>query len=253
MTPSQLTGTHTVTTLQVSKAAYNEIAELLARAGYRNLIGEDGMIDMTNIGVVRVAEDTEAVANDLRVSTCPNCGLGFADMELHDAGLALKKMKDAKDNAYWERNCLVALLARIGARMGAEVGLDKTNIPDWSPDWHNCVYIDLPTGQASWHYHDSHAYMFDGLPRYAGKWDGHDTPEKYRRVKAAFQPVVFRDSVKDRLITLLDEFALISGAVSFYVKLQPPGANYRNTPEYMRLRDQYDAAWNRIIQLWMGE
>lgn len=252
MTPSQLTGTHTVTTLQVSKAAYNEIAELLARAGYRNLIGEDGMIDMTNIGVVRVAKDPEAVANDLRVSTCPNCGLSFADMELHDAGLALKKMNDAKDNAYWERNCVVAMVARLAARMGARVGIARTDIPGWSPDWHNCVYIDLPTGQVSWHYHDSHTYLFSDLPQYSGGWDGHDTPEKYRRVKAAFHPVTSETVLAKRLTALLDAFAKAAGEVSFYVMLQPKGANYRNTPEYLSLRRKYDDAWDNVIQLFMG-
>lgn len=252
MTPSQLTGTHTVTTLQVSKAAYNEIKSLLERCGYQNLVGEDGMIDMTNIGVVRVAEDPDLVANDIRVSKCPNCEMEFADMELYDAGRALKLANDAKDNAYWERNCVVAMVARIAARMGAGVGIGKSDIPGWDPAWHNCVYIDLPTGQVSWHYHDEDAGLFSGLPQYEGKWDGHDTPEKYRRVKAAFRPVGSGKTMTDNLVTLLDEFALIAGAVSFYVKLQPPGANYKNTPEYMRMREQYDLAWNRIIQLFIG-
>lgn len=63
-------------------------------------------------------------------------------------------------------------------------GLLQTDIPGWDPEWHGAVYIDLPAGQVSWHYHVSQAHLFDGLPAYAGAWDGHDTPEKYRRLAA---------------------------------------------------------------------
>lgn len=83
------------------------------------------------------------------------------------------------DQGYVERNLVVAALARLFPS-----GLSKTNIPDWSPEWHNCVYIDLPTGQVSWHYHDDHVHMFDGLLPYPGEWDGHSTAEKYHRLAA---------------------------------------------------------------------
>lgn len=92
---------------------------------------------------------------------------------------ALAEMEARKDAAYLERNQVVAALAK---RFPS--GTAKTAIEGWSEDWHGCVYIDLPTGQVSWHFHDSQAYLFDGLPQYVGKWDGHDTTEKYRRVAA---------------------------------------------------------------------
>lgn len=90
---------------------------------------------------------------------------------------ALKEMEARKDAAYLERNQVVAALAKCFPS-----GTAKTAIEGWSEDWHGCVYIDLPTGQASWHFHDSHAYLFADLPAYKGKWDGHTTEEKYRRV-----------------------------------------------------------------------
>jgi len=99
------------------------------------------------------------------------------------APTALAEMEARKDAAYLERNQVVAALAKAYPS-----GVARTAIEGWSEDWHGCVYIDLPTGQASWHFHDSQAYLFAGLPAYAGKWDGHDTPEKYRRL-AALQPV----------------------------------------------------------------
>ena len=82
-----------------------------------------------------------------------------------------------KDGAYLERNKLVALLSKVFPS-----GKKKTAIEGWSEDWHGCVYIDLPTGQASWHYHDSQSDLFAHLPEYQGTWDGHTTDEKYERI-----------------------------------------------------------------------
>jgi hypothetical protein len=81
------------------------------------------------------------------------------------------------DEAYHERNQLVALLARLYPS-----GRKRTAIEGWDPEWNGCVYIDLPTGQASWHYHDREAELFADLPEYAGEWDGHTTEQKYQRV-----------------------------------------------------------------------
>jgi hypothetical protein len=81
------------------------------------------------------------------------------------------------DTAYNERNRLVALLASIFPS-----GIKRTEIEGWDPEWHGCVYIDLPNGQASWHYHDREAHLFSHLPPYAGEWDGHTTEEKYERI-----------------------------------------------------------------------
>lgn len=102
-----------------------------------------------------------------------------------DHEMAIRAAVAAKDGAYTERNQCVALIARMALSSGIKAGIAKTAIEGWSEDWHSCVYIDFPTGQVSWHYHDSHAWMFAGLPVYEGKWDGHDTPEKYRRVNEA--------------------------------------------------------------------
>lgn len=81
------------------------------------------------------------------------------------------------DDAYTERNRLVAYLASVYPS-----GIKKTAIPGWDPVWHNCVFIDTPTGQMSWHYHDDDAELFAHLPTYVGTWDGHTTPEKYERL-----------------------------------------------------------------------
>jgi hypothetical protein len=103
----------------------------------------------------------------------------------------LEAQHNAKDGAYWERNNLVALLSKV-----FPAGKKKTAIEGWPDDWRGCVYIDLPTGQASWHYHDSQAHLFDHLPEYQGEWDGHTTGEKYERI-AGYQATAQADRVKE--------------------------------------------------------
>lgn len=95
-----------------------------------------------------------------------------------DAEIA--RLREGKDQAYEERNRLVALLAGMFPS-----GRSVTDIPGWSPDWHGCVYIEFPWGQASWHFHDSQAHLFEHLPTYTGAWDGHTTEDKYAAIARA--------------------------------------------------------------------
>ena len=97
----------------------------------------------------------------------------------------VEEQRKYKDSAYLERNRLVALLSKVFPS-----GKKKTAIEGWSEDWHGCVYIDLPTGQASWHYHDSQAWLFEHLPEYQGTWDGHTTDEKYERIQGYATPIL---------------------------------------------------------------
>lgn len=114
------------------------------------------------------APDADDCGPVLREGDCPNL-----------CDHALRLMRADKDAAYQERNRLVAVLARMFPS-----GIARTDIPGWDPEWHGCVFIDLPTGQASWHYHDSEAAQFAALPPYAKPWDGHSTEEKYGRLAA---------------------------------------------------------------------
>ena len=94
-----------------------------------------------------------------------------------EAADRIEKLEAARDGAYTERNRLVAFIASIYPS-----GVKKTAIPGWDEAWHNCVYIDLPVGQASWHYHNDEAHLFAHLPPYESEWDGHTTEEKYERL-----------------------------------------------------------------------
>jgi len=101
---------------------------------------------------------------------------------------ALAEARREKAGAYGERNQCVALLVRMALALGWRAGVrDHEDKPgeNWEPDWRSLVCIDLPTGQVSWHFHDSEKHLLAGLPAYAGSWDGHGTAEKYRRVNVA--------------------------------------------------------------------
>jgi hypothetical protein len=88
------------------------------------------------------------------------------------------------DAVYLERNQVVAGLAALALALGYPAGVAQTAIEGWDEAWHGCVYVDLPTGQVSWHFHSDDSGLFAFLPAYTGTWDGHDTPEKYKRVLA---------------------------------------------------------------------
>lgn len=92
----------------------------------------------------------------------------------------LNRVRDGKSVAYTERNRLVALLSTM-----FPAGKGRTDIEGWSPEWHGVVYIDFPWGQASWHFHDKDAGLFDHLPEYQGKYDGHTTQAKYEAIQSA--------------------------------------------------------------------
>lgn len=129
-------------------------------------------------------------------------GLKFQELKDH-LGSTLTRLREEhaalvaqKNGAYLERNRVVAALARMVLIRGGDAGTKRTVIEGWSEDWHGCVYIDTPWGQASWHYHDSQAYLFADLPPYADEWDGHSTDEKYTRLHNAFDPITAARRVK---------------------------------------------------------
>lgn len=140
-----------------------EIAEIETK----QRLAEEGLAKIKALGAHR----------SLRIEEDSAINAGFGHSAIRVALDALHAEREAKDAAYRERNQVVAALARLFPS-----GVTKTDIPDWDPEWHGCVFIDLPTGQASWHFHDDDAELFVGLPPYEKPWDGHTTPEKYCRV-----------------------------------------------------------------------
>jgi hypothetical protein len=83
----------------------------------------------------------------------------------------------ALDDVYAERNDAVLGFATLAMRVGYKVGyLADPAEPDWP-----VLMIDTPEGQVSWHF--KRGELPRGIPAYDGEWDGHDTPEKYARLR----------------------------------------------------------------------
>lgn len=94
-------------------------------------------------------------------------------------------LKETLEAVYAERNQCVVALAKMALRVGLTAGVAQQDPnEEWDPDWRNIIFIDLPTGQVSWHMHDSESHLFTALPRYMGKWDRHSTQVKYERLAA---------------------------------------------------------------------
>ncbi len=136
----------------------------------------------------RFRDSVDAICLRHNVLGCPSClayALGDAQEEAKSLRADVARLTKQKDEAYSERDQCVAALAKMATLLGwpAGVGEHPAADTDWDADWRTIVFIDLPTGQASWHFHDSEKPLLDGLPDYDGPWDGHTTPEKYERLK----------------------------------------------------------------------
>jgi hypothetical protein len=68
----------------------------------------------------------------------------------------------------------------MAIQLGYKAGI-ATDL-DGHPHYTHVVYIDLPTGQVSWHIGDNDMHLITTLPVYNGVWDGHTTDEKYQRL-----------------------------------------------------------------------
>ncbi len=78
----------------------------------------------------------------------------------------LKSIKE-NDTNYLVRYKLVYKAVSMALDNGLQAGV---RMDESEPEW-PVVYIELPTGQVSWH-----------MAQHAEPWDGHDTEEKYRRI-----------------------------------------------------------------------
>lgn len=158
----------------------------------------------------------------------------------------IELLRAQKDAAYLERNQVVAAFAKMADAMGWRVVLARTVIEGWSEDWCGCIFIETPAGQLSWHFHDSQAYLFDGLPNGTAKWDGHDTPEKYRRLAVINPP---HSPASCEMSTFEDD---IRHAINCHSK-----ENGSNTPDWMLAAYLADCltAWDKAVtarEKWYG-
>ncbi len=84
------------------------------------------------------------------------------------------------EDVYIERDKLLSLVAILAKEQGYNVGIGiDENMPDI---WKHVVYIDLPTGQLSWHILLEELPWFENISDYDKEWDGHNSQEKYKRL-----------------------------------------------------------------------
>jgi len=80
------------------------------------------------------------------------------------------------DEVYEDRNLLVQLVARLAGQLGIRTGI---GVDEKEPEW-PVIYVDLPTGQVSWHVPRDELLI--SLGRY-DSWDGHSTADKRVRIE----------------------------------------------------------------------
>ena len=105
-----------------------------------------------------------------------DCGVHFGDNELHDEQAELKRflteIKTA-DTDYGKRYGLILQAVIEAHKLGYAAGF---RIDASEPEW-PVAFIELPTGQVSWH-----------LPQHEIPWDGHTTEAKYERIDKYVAP-----------------------------------------------------------------
>lgn len=93
----------------------------------------------------------------------------------------LLKLKSEKEVAYHERNMVVAALSKL---LPSHLSRHPDDDIIWDNDWRWIVCVHGPTGQMSWHIHDSELMLFPhlGAKKPWSDYDGHTTEEKYKRL-----------------------------------------------------------------------
>ncbi len=138
--------------------------------------GIDVVVDNSCLG--RWCRDNNVLALE---SALVNAKARNAELEAEN-----ERLREQKDGTYTERDSLVATLSKL---LPSWLERHPDDDVDWEDDWRWIVFIDPPSGQMSWHIHDSELGWFDHLTRSgANRWDGHTTEEKYQRLAALAKP-----------------------------------------------------------------
>jgi len=87
------------------------------------------------------------------------------------------------ESLYVERAWCVIAFARAAQAGGCLVGF-QLDVSLAEPHLWPVLFVDLPTGQVSWHLSPRDRQDASDIGEYPGAWDGHTTEEKYRRLNA---------------------------------------------------------------------
>lgn len=137
-----------------ASAVAGDVDELAADrlALYEILGDEDSVDDMSEDEQIAMCNRLEAAIR----KHSPDLAAVLAEIE-------------ANDTNYEVRYGLVLRAMAAAAALGYRVGIAVDHA---EPEW-PVVYIELPTGQVSWH-----------MPAHSEAFDGHSTAEKYERCRA---------------------------------------------------------------------
>lgn len=112
-------------------------------------------------------EEVDELSEDEQIALCDRLE---AAVRKHTPDLATILAEiGANDTNYEVRYGLVLRAMAAAAALGYRVGIAVDHA---EPEW-PVVYIELPTGQVSWH-----------MPAHTEAFDGHTTAEKYQRCRA---------------------------------------------------------------------
>lgn len=91
----------------------------------------------------------------------------------NDHARAACELEHRADRAYTQRNNAAVALVRMALLLGWPAGRGLDNKTENDLAWRHVVYIDLPSGeQVSYHMAPDDVPLLEGLPEYAGEWDG---------------------------------------------------------------------------------
>ena len=114
--------------------------------------------------------DEMTVANGGSIWQCKGCGNFVVENARYE-----ETQSSTLNDAYFDRNQAALGFARLASEAGYNYGVDSLQDPEWP-----ILYIDLPTGQVSWHIPAKE--LTGKWPTYNKKWDGHTLKEKRERL-----------------------------------------------------------------------
>ena len=194
-------------------------------------------LDAFGFAVVGSAYHHHYLACALRIPVAPDVvRLGWEYLGTLDELRELPALRKAKNTAYRFRNLLAAALA---AHYPAVVY--ETTDEGWQKEWATCLYIQLPTGQVSFHFHESERHLVAHVPMAeANPWDKSGLDEHVERIEGLIATSgVYRTAAQHAEQVRTDNSAVIANLEGKVHQLEAAlnrilvtNATWRGTPDF---------------------
>lgn len=147
------------------------MTDLEKRKAQATIDGLEANLDQLEQRFTLVSSDLEATRDELR--------------RTREALVARAETAEARaGDLLRERNLLVAVAARLAIESDRAAWIGFREGEGIEAEWRNVAYLDLPTGQVSFHLHESERPLFAALPQIDDGFDGHDRGVKAARMLA---------------------------------------------------------------------